>query len=240
MDESGPLVSVVIPAWNEEKYLPHILESLQKQTYTHFEIIIVDNNSTDNTSETAKKFGARVLTAKQQSVAAARQAGAEVAKGDIIAGTDSDAVVPPYWLEQIVDVFQKNPDVVVTGGPAELNSGPFSARFFTKYFLYPFAVLDAIASGGWGFAGFNMAYRSTAFKKTSGYNATIGVGEDHDMSMKLLKVGKAKFLRTLTVQVSGRRFEKGFFREMYNTYIKTFFYRVILRKDKTYSFDPVR
>jgi glycosyltransferase involved in cell wall biosynthesis len=63
MRDNMPFISVVIPAYNEERYLPACLKSLQKQTYPsdRYEVILSDNNSSDSTSEIAKKYGARVI-----------------------------------------------------------------------------------------------------------------------------------------------------------------------------------
>ena len=66
MKNGSPAISVVIPAFNEEKYLPACLEALKKQTFKNYELIVVDNNSTDKTAQIAKKFGARVVKEKKQ------------------------------------------------------------------------------------------------------------------------------------------------------------------------------
>lgn len=240
MISQTPLVSVVIPAYNEEKYIINVLESLQKQTYHNFEIIVVDNNSQDKTAEIARKFGATVVSENTLGVSQARQKGAEHAHGEIIATTDSDAVVPENWLETIVQTFQRHPDVVVCGGLGKFNSGPLIARIFAKYGMYPFALLDKLTSGGWSFAGFNMAYRKEAFLKTAGYDPKLKVAEDHDISTKLKKLGKAYFIKSLVVDISGRRFEKGFFKELYKTYIITFFTRIFFGRNDTLGFEPYR
>ena len=80
------MISIVIPALNEEKYLPDCLQSLRNQDYTgSYEIIIADNGSTDGTVRVAQKFMARVVPcAEKKSVFYARQIGADFAQGDII------------------------------------------------------------------------------------------------------------------------------------------------------------
>src|SRR4029077_2365310 len=97
-----PRVSVVVPAYNEEKNLPLALASLLNQELKDFELIVVDNGSTDETPVIAKKLGARVIGENRRGVAHARQAGFLSSKGGIIATTDADTVVPPDWLSRIV------------------------------------------------------------------------------------------------------------------------------------------
>jgi glycosyltransferase involved in cell wall biosynthesis len=81
-----PSVSLVIPAYNEEEYLPLCLESIKKQDYTEqYEVIVVDNASTDDTARIALDWGAKVVYESKRSPACARQKGVEAATGEIIA-----------------------------------------------------------------------------------------------------------------------------------------------------------
>ncbi len=82
------MLSVIIPAFNEENFLPRCLESLKNQKFKDFEIIVVDNNSTDKTAEIAKKFNVILFSEKNQGVAYARNKGSEIAKGEILVFTD--------------------------------------------------------------------------------------------------------------------------------------------------------
>ncbi len=101
------MISVVIPALNEESSLPDCLESLKNQDYKgEYEIIVADNGSTDNTAGIAKGFGAEVVFCRdKKSVFSARQAGANAARGDIIAQADADTVYPRDWLAKIANHF---------------------------------------------------------------------------------------------------------------------------------------
>ena len=119
MRSRNPQISVVVPAYNEEKYLPACLASLGRQTFRNFEVIVVDNNSTDRTSEIAKSFRVRLVKEKIQGMIPARERGFEVAKSEIIARTDADTVVPENWLSQIYEIFSKQPDIVALTGSHE-------------------------------------------------------------------------------------------------------------------------
>lgn len=102
-------VSVVLPAYNEEKLLARCLESLQNQTVAPYEIIVVDNNSIDATAQIARKNGAIVVKETRQGIAWARDAGFNHASGDIIARCDADCTAPPEWIEKITSYYQTTP-----------------------------------------------------------------------------------------------------------------------------------
>ena len=83
------MLSIIIPAYNEEKYLPRLLRCIKEQTYKDYEIIIADANSTDKTRQIAKKYGCKI--AKGGLPAVGRNNGAKIAKGDILLFLDADA-----------------------------------------------------------------------------------------------------------------------------------------------------
>jgi len=103
--------SIVIPVYNAERTLKNCLESVFNQTYTNYEVIVVNNNSTDKTDVIVKYFQKNYkfeyLFEKQRSRGAARQTGEKKARGDIILMTDSDCIVPKDWIENIVKSFNK-------------------------------------------------------------------------------------------------------------------------------------
>lgn len=238
--EKNPIfVSVVIPAYNEEKLIAQTLKSLQKQTYKHFEVIVADNNSTDNTAAIAKQLGAKVVPVKKKGVGITRQSGFMEARGEIIASTDADTILPTNWLSRIVDYFQEDPTRTAVGGYSTLYSGPWTAKLIIKYLSYPFIVLDRLVSGGWNLCGFNMAVRKDAFLLSGGFDTSLMIGEDIDISEKMRKLGLVTVEKDLTVQVSGRRYEKGYLRGVLD-YVPHFFSRVLLRKVMVNSFRDVR
>ena len=124
-----PLVSVVIPACNEEHFITKCLESLKAQTYKGpVEIIVVDNNSTDKTSELARAAGATVLFERTPGVCPARDTGTQAAKGDIVVSTDADTTFPSDWLERIVTAFEQNPKAVGVAGSFIFDNPPWWAK----------------------------------------------------------------------------------------------------------------
>jgi|GEM_PF-1126060 glycosyltransferase involved in cell wall biosynthesis len=205
----NPKISVVIPAFNEAKFIRRTLGSLAKQTYRNFELIVVDNASTDDTAKIAAELGAKVILESIRGVAAARQAGFAAARGEIIATTDADTLLPKNWLKQIVSKFESDPDLAGFGGLYRLHSGSLSAKLAFPDIAYLFWLLDRGVRGGWSLAGANMAVRKTAFEKVGGFNTSLKIMEDCDLSQRLRQTGKVLFDRNFLVSTSGRRYRKG-------------------------------
>ncbi|MCX6694895.1 MAG: glycosyltransferase family A protein, partial [Candidatus Altiarchaeota archaeon] len=107
-------ITVVIPAYNEEKYIETTLQNLRKQNYKNYRIIVVDNNSKDKTVEIAEKYADEVLHETRQGAGYARYRGIESAKSTIIASADADSIYPPDWLSRINEALQG--DVVGCAG----------------------------------------------------------------------------------------------------------------------------
>ena len=123
---------MIIPAFNEEKYLPQCLTSLKGQSYSPLEVIVIDNNSTDQTAEIAKKFGAKVVFEKKQGTAHARDAGFKAAQGEIIARTDADTILPSDWLLTIIKNFEKNPAIIGITGSIRFYDLPSLLNFISR------------------------------------------------------------------------------------------------------------
>jgi glycosyltransferase involved in cell wall biosynthesis len=235
-----PKISVIIPAFNEEKFLPKCLESLENQDFKDLEIIVVDNNSTDRTAEIAKKFGAILVSEKNQGVAFARQKGFLKAKGKIIATTDADTILPKNWLSRIFKEFEKDENLVAFGGSCYFYSGPILVRLASRYFLTLFLIFDKFFSGGWNLMGCNMAIKKEAFFKIGGFNTNLKLNEESEISSRLRKVGKVILDPNFKVKTSGRRYRHGLIFGLM-TYAPSTIFRFLFKKyDKFQNFPPVR
>ncbi|MFH0875476.1 MAG: glycosyltransferase family 2 protein, partial [archaeon] len=93
MKNNIPLISVIIPAYNEEKCITECLNSLKNQQFKDFELIVIDNNSKDSTSKIAKQYTKKVFLCKEQGISSARNFGAKKAKGKILCFIDADGIV---------------------------------------------------------------------------------------------------------------------------------------------------
>src|SRR5687767_6578001 len=100
------MLSIIIPTYNEEEYLPFLLRSIQAQSYKDYEVIIADASSTDKTRAIAAEFGARVVQGGLPG--AGRNRGAEAAKGENLLFLDADVILPdPWFLQMTVGEFEK-------------------------------------------------------------------------------------------------------------------------------------
>lgn len=205
MQMPQPLISVVIPAYNEKKALPRLLASLKKQTFSlPYEVIVVDNDSTDNTGEVAKNYGVSVIVEKKQGYARACNAGFYAANGMIIARADADYILPSRWLEKIWDLFKKEGNsLIAAGGPVY----PLEGYWWDRLFTYPASIawIYILKFLGRGFLFPNIAMRRESFLKTKGFNTEISFGEDMDMCKQLQKIGRVEIHLSLYVYASMRR-----------------------------------
>lgn len=203
-----PFISVVVPAYNEEKRLPNCLKTLVALSYPKesFEIIIVDNGSTDKTASVAESFGVRVESYTQtKGVSGARQAGSEAAKGEIIAFTDSDCLVPSDWLTKIAQVFE-NKSLVALGGEV-LPSQPSLLKKFLYKLYHWFLILNQ-AFGKVLPWGSNLAIKKEALLEVGGFDKSLKTSEDWDISLRLQKkfgADKVFYTREVFVYASTRK-----------------------------------
>ncbi|MFC1948725.1 glycosyltransferase [Chloroflexota bacterium] len=209
-----PFVSVIIPAYNEEDYLPLCLESISKQDYPgEYEVIVVDNASTDDTASIALKWGAGAVYESKRSPACARQKGVEAATGDIVAFIDADTQAPAHWLSTIASRFLRKPELVSLSGPYAY----FDVNRFTSIVSY-FAgficicldqLFRRVLGKGGALWGSNFAIRRSALLAVGGFDTSIRFyGEEYELSLRLRKSGKASIIPWLFVLTSARRIKK--------------------------------
>lgn len=223
-------ISVVIPAYNEERYLPACLAALRAQGYPsgRYEIIVVDSASSDCTVEIAHHYGARVVQAGPKGpgrgVSYARQRGFEEARGPIVAFTDADTVAPRHWLRRIVLEFH-DPTVVGVYGLYRLLKGGGGVWLWFNW-IQPGVLLLHDLVGRPMFGGQNCAVRREALLAIGGFNTALASMEDTDVSIRLRKVGRVVFRPFLIVMTSGRRVWEGtwhFFFRALRSYVNYFF-----------------
>jgi len=114
---SEPKVSIIIPTYNQSQYLEEAMESVLNQTYQNIEIIIVDDGSTDNTSEVVKSFDNKIIyiPQKNKGASSARNAGIKKAQGQYVAFLDSDDMWIKNKLEKQIKFIQNNPEIGLLG-----------------------------------------------------------------------------------------------------------------------------
>ena len=220
-------VSVVIPAYNEEKFLKKCLTSVVNQVIPANEIIVVNNNSTDKTVEIAIKFGARVVDEKKQGIIPARNKGFNSAKYEVIARCDADAVVPRDWIKKIKNNFKKG-DIDGLSGPVFFNDSTIFKSTSTLPSRLALGSLKLMSKGKRHLIGPNMVITKNIWGKVKDIVNPDDkkVHEDMDLSLKIAKVhGRIGYDPTLIVGISARRLKKhpeSFFLEYPVRIVKTF------------------
>ncbi|GGM93762.1 glycosyl transferase [Thermus composti] len=197
-------ISVVIPAHNEEAYLPAALEAVFAQTLPPFEVIVVDNASTDRTREVAEAFGVRVVYCGRKGVAHARQAGLLAARGEWVAMTDADSLPTPRWLEKLAG---KAPGAVALYGPLRFYGvSPLEAALSEwgyRAFLHLMALLRRP-----NLAGANMMVLKEAALKVGGF-PEVEAREDVLLGYRLARLGPVRYVPEALVLTSARRLKGG-------------------------------
>lgn len=227
-------LSVIIPAHNEEKFIAKTLSAVLKQEYPDFEVIVVDNASTDKTAEIVAQFPqVTYLYEGRKGLLWARECGRRHATGEVLVNTDADCIPDTDWLSQGAACFTSEKIVAVTGPCVFYDAGPvfkwctltFQKTVYPLFnSMFQFIHVGAVLIGG------NTFMRANALKAAGGYNTTIAFyGEDTDTAKRLSKHGKLIFKRSLTTKTSSRRFVKEGTWETLFLYIFNFFWVTFFR-----------
>ncbi|MDE2025328.1 MAG: glycosyltransferase family 2 protein [Patescibacteria group bacterium] len=200
-------VSVVIPVYNEERYLRACLKSIFAQEEMPDEVIVVDNNSTDKSVEIAKEFPVKLVHEKHQGISWTRNKGFNTAAYDIIARTDADTRVPKNWIKRIKKVFARDEKLIGFSGPARFyDASSAMDKINIPMFMFLDSLYRLFVKHAFLF-GPNLAIRKSAWEKVKRDVCMDNskVHEDMDLSMHLAKYGKLKFDPKFPVYSSSRR-----------------------------------
>ncbi|MEM4348717.1 MAG: glycosyltransferase [Candidatus Anstonellaceae archaeon] len=200
-----PLVSIIIPTYNEEKYIGRALASIKNQSFADYEIVIGDGESKDKTAKIAKQYGAKVLQKNCKTAAAARHTASLVAKGEILVFTGADVEAEKDWLEKIIAPIQKGEADWVLGKICALDGTWLDEAAIS--FIEPLAkIMDKIGLP-YVYAE-NLACKKSIYFKAGGFNPSLVTGEDTELAVRLRKVGRFAFVSDAKVKVSLRRVRK--------------------------------
>jgi cellulose synthase/poly-beta-1,6-N-acetylglucosamine synthase-like glycosyltransferase len=189
--------SIILPTFGRPDEVENFLESIRKQEFRNFEVIIVDGSTDDILHPTIKKFndvpGLIYIHQKGLGASESRNLGCEKAKGDFLVFIDSDCVVPPDYFIKVEAFLADNPEISAYGGPdaADDTFSPFQKA--VNYAMTSFFTTGGIRGrkkhvGKFQLRGFNMGVKREAFFHVGGYSG-MQVAEDIDLSMRLQKAG---------------------------------------------------
>lgn len=186
-----PLLSIIIPVYNGEKTIGQCLESIYECNYKNFEVIVVDDCSTDDSSKIAQEFTCRIIRLdKNCGAAIARNKGAGEAKGEISLFLDGDVVLKKNSLNIIIDSFLKNPHIAAVQGiydkKSQTQNLPSLYKHYYNYYKFskvPTRFLSSTSS-------FCLAIKNNIFKKVGGFDSNFpphSAAEDVDLGLRLKK-----------------------------------------------------
>jgi glycosyltransferase involved in cell wall biosynthesis len=207
--------SVVVPCYNEGAYIADTITSLRAQRFRgDWEIVVVDNNCTDDTAAIARALGARVVTEQRQGVCDARQRGAEASSGQIIVSADADTIYPPDWLATIDAAFRADERVVAVAGSCRYIAGPLWGRVYGRLLFGAVDLVYRLTGRVWYVTATNLAF---CRKRWPGYDVRLTQGGDElDLLRKLRKRGVVRYEHANAVWTSSRRLMRGL---VYNTVV---------------------
>ena len=196
-------VSVVIPTKNSSRTLGNCLQSLARQEYTNFEIIVVDGHSKDNTIEIAKKYTDKVFLEEGGTRASGCNVGIQHAQGEIIAFTDDDCEAPKDWLKQIVSNFEDETLAVLGGSTKTPEISSKIEKAFgavQKDLLSLTNSWESVRAACDNVIGCNSAYRKATLIDAGGFNENLPTAEETELHFRLKKAGKQiRYLDSLYV-----------------------------------------
>lgn len=235
-----PKVSVIVPVYNEENYILKTLEALRLQTYANKEIIIVNNNSTDNTEVIIKAFISKykltnfyLLYEGRKGTNYARECARLFATGEVVAQLDADCVPNRNWLEMGMNYLMKNNAIALTGPYFYFDTSWVNRNVMItiQKLTYPlsnhivqFFNRGAIIIGG------NSFIVASFLKKIGGYNTNLTFyGDDVELGKRLIEHGKVLYKNKLQMNTSYRRFKSMGFLKVNKKY-QQFFWNLVFNR----------
>ncbi len=184
-----PRISVIVCTYNGNRTVRDCLEGMLRLEYPNFEVIVVNDGSTDKTEETIRKYGFRMINTKNSGLSNARNLGLRAATGEIVAYIDDDAYPDPHWLSYLAATFM-NTDYVGVGGPniAPADDGPVAGCVAAA----PGGPVHVLVSDceAEHIPGCNMAFRTDALKAIGGFDRQFrSAGDDVDVCWRLQQRG---------------------------------------------------
>jgi len=191
-------VSVVIPAYNASKTIDDCLTSILKQDFSDYEVVVVDDGSTDDTVEKVKEYPVKLVRSPHQGLPAARNTGVDASKGNILVFLDSDCVVGRDLVAKLIGALQ-NPEVgVAQPWWDNVNKDRLVPSLIFKIYEYSVSSIK-YRDYFWGYC---FAIRREFLKRVGGFDPRTGIGaEDVELAHRIVKAGyKISLMKELRVK----------------------------------------
>ncbi|TSC75440.1 MAG: glycosyltransferase [Parcubacteria group bacterium Gr01-1014_30] len=195
------MLSVIIPTFNEEDYLPGLLTAIKKQEYEDYEVIVADAGSKDKTVEIAKSFGAKVVAGGLP--AKGRNEGARAANGSLLMFLDADIVsLPERFFKDAVSEFKRR-NAGVVSFPVFVAGKKIDKLAYLIYNVWAWISQKFLPH-----ASNAILVRKEVHNRINGFDEEIKIAEDHDYARRAAKISKFAFFVTPPILTSARRLER--------------------------------
>jgi glycosyltransferase involved in cell wall biosynthesis len=187
-DLVAPLISIIIPCYNQAHFLGEAVESVLAQSYPHYEIIIVDDGSTDDTSKVASSYPAvRCVRQRNAGLSAARNAGVKVSRGQFLVFLDADDRLLADALQSGLNCFQGHPECVfVSGHYCHINADGSARLQFPQRHLEIDPYRTLLQRNYIGMHA-TVMYRRQIFEIVGGFATSLQSCEDYDMYLRIVR-----------------------------------------------------
>jgi len=196
------MVSIIIPTFNEETYLPRLLESIGKQDFRDYEVIVADNHSTDRTRSVARSHGARVVEGGTPGIG--RNRGAQSARGDYLLFVDADTVLPEGFLAGIMGRFEKDFIDICVPWIRPIDGAKPIYRTIFQFSNTFFKLMEVIQPQGLGVC---ILTTRRLHNRIGGFSEKVRVSEDFDYINRASLVGRFRVYSHVYVYHSVRRYQ---------------------------------
>lgn len=219
-------LSIVIPAFNERRYIKACLDSIAKQTVKPDEVIVVDNNSTDTTVQITKRYKfVKILHEPRQHQVFAQATGFNAAKSDILGRIDADSILPFDWVAKVKQSFKDETVVAVTNG-----ADPYDVplKWLGSLIFHWYIYTSGAIAGHRMLWGSSCAIRRSAWLRIK--NKVLmrsDIWEDYDSAFCLKGIGEIIYIPKNKVGVSFRAMHTSFLKHVSYQFrsVRTFYYR---------------
>ena len=197
---SAPMISVIIPAYNEEAYLRRTLNAVNRQDYQPYEVIVVANGCSDQTAAIARGHCDKLILAPETGLSRARNMGAHAACGELLLFLDADTLLEWDALENVAQRFARKYAAGTLKGKPDSDRLIYRLIYATKNFMHRWSLHE-------GSSGVILCWKDD-FLAMRGFDEALELMENSDLINKLGTLGKYLYIEETAAITSMRRYEK--------------------------------
>ena len=204
MTPNNPKITVLVPAYNAEKYIVKAIDSVLSQSFADFELLVINDGSTDQTENILRLYTddrIRLINQTNQGIASALNLGLLNARAELIARFDADDICMPERLAMQFRFLEENPDYIIVGSDADYIDRDDNFVFTCRLPAHTNEDISELALTKCPFIHSAVMFRKTPILQAGGYNKNAFAFQDHLLWSKIIKNGKAANLSDLLIQV---------------------------------------